>query len=134
MQGRQERLAQLIEQLLKDNWTQTTLAEAIGVDFSTVYRWLKGKTIPETDSKNFRQLAKLSGGDSRTLQLYLDGEISLSAYRQGLERKPVEKVKSSKILASETIKKEVLAKIYLLDPVDIAEIISTSVTFLAKRA
>lgn len=134
IQGRQERLAQLIEQLLKDNWTQTTLAEAIGVDFSTVYRWLKGKTIPETDSKNFRQLAKLSGGDSRTLQLYLDGEISLSAYRQGLERKPVEKVKSSKILASETIKKEVLAKIYLLDPVDIAEIISTSVTFLAKRA
>jgi transcriptional regulator with XRE-family HTH domain len=133
IQGRQERLAQLIEQLLKDGWTQTTLAEGIGVDFSTVYRWLKGKTIPETDSKNFRQLAKLSGGDSRTLQLYLDGEISLSAYRQGLERKPVEKVKSSKILASETIKKEVLAKIYLLDPVDIAEIISTSVTFLAKR-
>ncbi len=134
IQGRQERLAQLIEQLLKDGWTQTTLAEGIGVDFSTVYRWLKGKTIPETDSKNFRELAKLSGGDSRTLQLYLDGEISLSAYRQGLERKPVEKVKSSKILASETIKKEVLAKIYLLDPVDIAEIISTSVTFLAKRA
>lgn len=134
IQGRQERLAQLIEQLLKDGWTQTTLAEGIGVDFSTVYRWLKGKTIPETDSKNFRQLAELSGGDSRTLQLYLDGEISLSAYRQGLERKRVEKVKSSKILASETIKKEVLAKIYLLDPVDIAEIISTSVTFLAKRA
>ncbi len=134
MQERQDRLAQLVEQLLKDGWTQTTLAEAIGVDFSTVYRWLKGKTIPETDSKNFQRLAKLSGGDSKMLQLYLDGEISLSEYCQGLERKPLEKVKSGKTLSSEMIKKEVLAKIYSLDPLDIADIISTSVAFLAKRA
>ncbi len=134
MQERQDRLAQLVEQLLKDGWTQTTLAEGIGVDFSTVYRWLKGKTIPETDSKNFQRLAKLSGGDSKMLQLYLDGEISLSEYCQGLERKPLEKVKSGKTLSSEMIKKEVLAKIYSLDPLDIADIISTSVAFLAKRA
>ncbi|MBW4628985.1 MAG: helix-turn-helix domain-containing protein [Brasilonema octagenarum HA4186-MV1] len=134
MQKRQERLIHLIEQLLKDGWTRTTLSQAIGVDFSTVYRWLKGKTIPETDSKNFQQLAKLSGIDSKTLQLYLDGEISLSAYREGLERTLVDQVKISKTLTSEMIKKEVLAKIYSLDPVDIAEVISISVAFLAKRA
>jgi transcriptional regulator with XRE-family HTH domain len=134
IQKRQERLIHLIEQLLKDGWTRTTLSQAIGVDFSTVYRWLKGKTIPETDSKNFQQLAKLSGIDSKTLQLYLDGEISLSAYREGLERTLVDQVKISKTLTSEMIKKEVLAKIYSLDPVDIAEVISISVAFLAKRA
>jgi transcriptional regulator with XRE-family HTH domain len=134
IQKRQERLIHLIEQLLKDGWTRTTLSEVIGVDFSTVYRWLKGKTIPEIDSKNFQQLAQLSGGDSKTLQLYLDGEISLSAYREGLERTLVEKVKISKTLTSDMIKKEVLAKIYSLDPVDIAEVISISVAFLAKRA
>ena len=99
-----------------------------------MYRWLKGKTIPETDSKNFQQLAKLSGIDSKTLQLYLDGEISLSAYREGLERTLVDQVKISKTLTSEMIKKEVLAKIYSLEPVDIAEVISISVAFLAKRA
>ena len=131
MQERQNRLAQLIEQLLQEGWTQTTLATAIGVDFSTVYRWLKSKTIPECDSKNFRQLAKLSGGNTRSLQFYLDGKISLLAYRQGLENKPLEKVKNDKSSASDQIKKEVLAKIYLLDPVDIAEVISSSVAFLA---
>ncbi|NMG11722.1 XRE family transcriptional regulator [Brasilonema sp. UFV-L1] len=134
MQRRQERLTHLIEQLLEDGWTQTALAQKVGVDFSTVYRWLKGKSIPETDSKNFQKLANLSGGDSKTLQLYLDGEISLSAYRQGLEIKLVDQEKISKTSTSEMIKKEVLAKIYSLDPADIAEVISRSVTFLAKRA
>lgn len=133
MQERQNRLAKLIEQLLQEGWTQTTLAEAIGVDFSTVHRWLKSKTIPEPDSKNFRQLAKLSGGNSRSLQLYLDGEMSLSAYRQGLDKKLSEEVKNSKSSATERIKKEVLAKIYSLDPVDIAEVISSSVAFLARQ-
>jgi len=132
MQERQNRLAQLIEQLLQEGWTQTTLAAAIGVDFSTVYRWMKSKTLPEPDSKNFRQLAKLSGGNSRSLQLYLDGEISLSAYRQGLEKKPLEEVKSGKTSTAERIKKEVLAKIYSLEPLDIAEVISSSVAFLAN--
>ncbi|WP_211176525.1 helix-turn-helix domain-containing protein [Brasilonema sp. UFV-L1] len=134
IQRRQERLTHLIEQLLEDGWTQTALAQKVGVDFSTVYRWLKGKSIPETDSKNFQKLANLSGGDSKTLQLYLDGEISLSAYRQGLEIKLVDQEKISKTSTSEMIKKEVLAKIYSLDPADIAEVISRSVTFLAKRA
>jgi DNA-directed RNA polymerase specialized sigma24 family protein len=45
LQQRQHRLVQLIEQLLLEGWTQTTLAEAMDVDFSTVYRWLKGKTV-----------------------------------------------------------------------------------------
>ena len=132
MQERQNRLAELIEQLLQEGWTQTTLAVAIGVDFSTVYRWLKSKTIPEPDSKNFRQLAKLSGGNSRSLQLYLDGEISLSAYRQGLEKKPSESGKNCTQSTSDLTKQEVLAKIYSLEPLDIAEVISLSVAFLAK--
>ncbi len=134
MQERQKRLAQLIEQLLQDGWTQTTLSEAIGVDFTTVYRWLKGKNIPEADSKNFQRLAKVTGGDSASLQLYLDGEISLSTYCQGLEKEQVEGIKKRKILTSEQIKREVLAQIYLLEPADIAEVISTSVAFLIKRA
>ena len=129
---RQKRLTQLIELLLKDGWTQSALASAIGVDFSTVYRWLKGKTIPESDSKNFRQLAKLSGGNTTTLQLYLDGEISLSVYRRSLEEMAMGQASVSKRVGSEKVKKEVLAKIYSLDPDDIAEIISSSVTFLAK--
>lgn len=133
MQEHQNPLAQLIEQLLQEGWNQTALAAAVGVDISTVYRWLKSKTIPEPDSKNFRQLAKLSGGNSRSLQLYLKGEISLSAYRQGLEKKPSESVKNDKSPASERIKKEVLAKIYSLDPVDIAEVISSSVAFLVGQ-
>lgn len=129
---RQKRLTQLIELLLKDGWTQSALASAIGVDFSTVYRWLKGKTIPESDSKNFRQLAKLSGGNNTTLQLYLDGEISLSVYRRSFEETAMGQASGSKRVGSEKVKKEVLAKIYSLDPDDIAEIISSSVTFLAK--
>ncbi len=129
---RQKRLTQLIELLLKDGWTQSALASAIGVDFSTVYRWLKGKTIPESDSKNFRQLAKLSGGNTTTLQLYLDGEISLSVYRRSFEETAMGQASGSKRVGSEKVKKEVLAKIYSLDPDDIAEIISSSVTFLAK--
>lgn len=129
---RQKRLTQLIELLLKDGWTQSALASAIGVDFSTVYRWLKGKTIPESDSKNFRQLAKLSGGNNTTLQLYLDGEISLSVYRRSLEEMAMGQASVSKRVGSEKVKKEVLAKIYSLDPDDIADIISSSVAFLAK--
>ncbi|RAM49110.1 MAG: XRE family transcriptional regulator [Hapalosiphonaceae cyanobacterium JJU2] len=134
MQERQKRLAQLIEQLLQEGWTQTTLSEALSVDFTTVYRWLKGKTVPEADSKNFQRLAKVTGGDSASLQLYLDGEISLLAYRQSLEEQQVEDIKKRKSLTPEQIKREVLAQIYLLDPADIAEVISTSVAFLAKQA
>lgn len=134
MQERQKRLAQLVEQLLKDGWTQTTLSEALGVDFTTVYRWLKGKTVPEADSRNFQRLAKVTGSDSESLQLYLDGEISLSTYCQGLEKQKLQGIKKRKTLSSEEIKREVLAQIYLLDPADIAEVISTSVAFLIKRA
>jgi transcriptional regulator with XRE-family HTH domain len=126
-------LNQLIEQLLEEGWTQSSLANAIGVDFSTVYRWLKGKTKPETDSKNFRQLAKVSGGTPRTLQLYLDGEISLSVYRYGLENKGVVDVKNDNMSSNERIKAEVLDKIYALDPADIADVISSTVAFLANR-
>jgi transcriptional regulator with XRE-family HTH domain len=129
---RHKRLTQLIELLLEEGWTQSALASAIGVDFSTIYRWLKGKTIPESDSKNFRQLAKLSGGSTRTLQLYLDGEISLSVYRSGSEEMAAGQASDRKKTGSEKIKKEVLAKIYSLEPDDIADIISSSVAFLAK--
>jgi hypothetical protein len=76
-------------------------------------------------------LARVSGGDSASLQLYLDGKIPLSVYRQ---EKSTEDAKKAKILATERIKKEVLEKIRLLDSADIAEIITTSVAFLAKRA
>ncbi|MCM0593858.2 MAG: helix-turn-helix transcriptional regulator [Gloeotrichia echinulata DEX184] len=134
MQERQKRLAQLIEHLLQDGWTQTTLSETIGVGFTTVYRWLKGKNIPEADSRNFKRLAKVTGSDSASLQLYLNGEISLSTYCQGLEKEQVEGIKKRKILTSEEIKREVLAQIYLLEPADIAEVISTSIAFLIKRA
>ncbi|WP_071192137.1 helix-turn-helix transcriptional regulator [Trichormus sp. NMC-1] len=134
MQERQKRLAQLIEQLLQERWTQTTLSEAIGVDFTTVYRWLKGKAIPETDSKNFLRLAKLSGGNSELLQLYLDGKISLSIYRQSLESNSLINTRNSKKRPSEEIKQELLAQISMLDSADIAEVITTSVTFLKQRA
>jgi transcriptional regulator with XRE-family HTH domain len=134
MQERQKRLAQLIEQLLQERWTQTTLSEAIGVDFTTVYRWLKGKAIPETDSKNFLRLAKLSGGNSELLQLYLDGKISLSIYRQSLESNSLINTRNSKKHPSEEIKQELLAQISMLDSADIAEVITTSVTFLKQRA
>ncbi len=89
--------------------------------------------MPDPDSKNFRQLARLSGGNARTLQLYLDGEISLSVYRHGLEKKGAVNVKDSKRPGSDEIKAEVLAKIYALDPVDIADVISSTVAFLAKQ-
>ena len=133
-QERQSRLAQLIEHLLQSGWTQTTLAQSIGVDFSTVYRWMKGKTIPEFDSKNFRQLAKLSGGNPRKLQLYLDGEILLSDYLKGSQAKPKMEMKEHDKMNAEEIKKEVLAKICLLDPPDIAEIISRTAMFLAQHS
>lgn len=133
LQDRQKRLIQLIEQLLEEGWTQSSLAESVGVDFSTVYRWLKGKTIPDADSKNFRQLAKVSGGNPRTLQLYLDGEISLSVYRHGLEKSTKTQIKDNKRSSSEDIKTEIIAKIRSLEPSDIAEVISSSVAFLANQ-
>ncbi|MCO5799728.1 MAG: helix-turn-helix transcriptional regulator [Dolichospermum sp. OL03] len=136
MQKRHQRLVELIEHLLKEGWTQTTLSVEIGVDFSTVYRWLKGKAIPETDSKNFLRLAKLSGGDSETLQQYLEGYISLSTYLQNfdLDKNSLNTVTTSNKYPVEQIKKEVMTRIYTLDPADIADIINTSVTFLAKSS
>ncbi|GAB1542042.1 hypothetical protein NUACC21_47160 [Scytonema sp. NUACC21] len=133
VQVRQQRLSQLIKKLLEDGWTQSSLAEAVGVDFSTVHRWLKGKTIPESDSKNFRQLAKVSGGNPMTLQLYLDGEISLLIYRNGLEKKVTLATRNDSNSDSEDVKKEVLDKIYTLNPKDIAEVISLTVAYLAKQ-
>jgi hypothetical protein len=62
----------------------------------------------------------------------LDGEISLSVYQRGLDEVAIGQVSGSKKIGSEKIKKEVLAKIYSLDPDDIADIISSSVAFLAK--
>ncbi|WP_242039725.1 helix-turn-helix domain-containing protein [Anabaena sphaerica] len=134
MQKRQKRLVELIEYLLQAGWTQTTLSVEIGVDFSTVYRWLKGKAIPETDSKNFLCLAKLSGGDSETLKQYLDGYISLSTYLKNfdLAENSLNNATVDTKYPVEQIKEEVLARIYTLDPVDIADIISTSVAFLAE--
>ncbi|HAZ44449.1 MAG TPA: transcriptional regulator [Cyanobacteria bacterium UBA11369] len=133
LQERQNRLTQLIEHLLQEGWTQSDLAQALDVDFSTVHRWLRGKTIPDPDSKNFRRLAKVSGGNSRKLQLYLDGEISLSIYRNGLDKKAIFEVKTREKSNSEQLKKEILAKICTLDPIDIAEIISSSVVLLANQ-
>ncbi|HEY9849160.1 MAG TPA: helix-turn-helix transcriptional regulator [Leptolyngbyaceae cyanobacterium] len=133
LQDRQKRLTQLIEQLLKEGWTQSSLANAFGVDFSTVHRWLRGKTIPEFDSKNFRQLARVSGGNAATLQLYLDGEISLLEYRNGFEKKTSELKDNNKKSSSDDIKREILAKIKALEPADIADVISLSAAFLANQ-
>lgn len=131
LQARQKRLTQLIEQLLEEGWTQSSLANAFGVDFSTVHRWLRGKTIPESDSKNFRQLARVSGGTAATLQLYLNGEISLLEYRNGFEKKITSD--SSKPSGSDDIKREILAKIKALEPSDIVDVISSSAAFLANQ-
>lgn len=134
LQDRQKRLTQLIEHLLEEGWTQSSLANAFAVDFSTVHRWLRGKTIPESDSKNFRQLARVSGGSAATLQLYLNGEISLIEYRNGFEKKMTSEVKdSNKPSGSDDIKREILAKIKALDPADIVEVISSSAAFLANQ-
>lgn len=133
MQERQKRLSQLIEQLLQQGWTQKKLAEKIGVDSTTVYRWLKAKVIPEADSKNFFRLANLSGGDSESLQQYLDGHISLSTYFQGSENSSLNHAKNFKNRPVEDIKKEVLAQIIMLEPSDILEVISKSVDFLATK-
>lgn len=133
LQDRQKRLTQLIKQLLEEGWTQSSLANSFGVDFSTVHRWLRGKTIPDPDSKNFRRLAQVSGGNVKTLQLYLEGEISLSVYRQGLENRDIVETNNSNRSSSEQIKSEILAKIKALDPVDIAEVISSSAAFLANQ-
>lgn len=133
MQERQKQLAQLIEQLLQEGWTQKRLAEKIGVDSTTVYRWLKAKVIPEADSKNFLRLAKLSGGDSESLQQYLDGYISLSTYRQGWENSPLNHARKLKNRPVEEIKEEVLAQITLLEPADILDVISRSADFLAAK-
>jgi transcriptional regulator with XRE-family HTH domain len=134
IQARQNRLVQLMGQLLQDGWTQTSIAEFVGVEFSTVYRWLKGKTIPEQESRNFQRLAKLSGGNPKTLQQYLDGEITLSAYRQGVENKLLAEINNQSTSTNEKIKQEVIAKIRLLEPSEIAEVISLTAAFLAKQA
>ncbi|BDA74522.1 hypothetical protein DSM106972_087190 [Dulcicalothrix desertica PCC 7102] len=134
IQARQNRLVQLMEQLLQDGWTQTGIAEFIGVEFTTVYRWVKGKTVPEPESRNFEKLARLSGGTSQTLQKYLDGEITLSVYRQGVAGRMMTQVKKrSSKPSNEKIKQEVLAKIRLLEPAEIAEIISVTAAFLAQQ-
>jgi transcriptional regulator with XRE-family HTH domain len=134
IQARQNRLVQLMEQLLQDGWTQTGIAEFIGVEFTTVYRWVKGKTVPEPESRNFEKLARLSGGTSQTLQKYLDGEISLSVYRQGVAGRVMTQVKKRSKPSNEKIKQEVLAKIRLLEPAEIAEIISVTAAFLAQQS
>jgi transcriptional regulator with XRE-family HTH domain len=129
---RQRRLTVLLEHLTDEGWTQSTLAEALGVDFTTVYRWSKGKTVPEVESRNFRRLAALTGGDDTSLELYLTGQIPLTAYRQGKQKLQTDEVQHQ-ILSPEKIKQQLLAQIYMLDPVDIADVISNSVAFLAKR-
>ena len=130
----QERLSKLIEYLLSNGWSQKDLSQVIGVDISTLYRWSKGKTVPEQDSKNFYQLAKVSGGNPLGLQLYLEGKISLSDYCDGNYQSIEEEVKSKKNLASQELKTEILLKIRSLEPVDIAEIISSLATYLVKKS
>lgn len=132
LQARQNRLVHLMEQLLQDGWTQTSIAEFVGVEFSTVYRWLKGKTVPEPESRNFQRLAKLSGGTPKNLQLYLNGEITLSSYFEAAGQFTAETNKSCQS-PNEKIKQEVLAKIRLLEPSEMAEIISLTAAFLAQQ-
>ncbi len=129
----QTRLAELIGYLISNGWSQKDLSQVIGVDFSTLYRWSKGKNVPEQDSKNFYQLAKVSGGTPIGLQLYLEGKISLSNYCEGDYQLIEEEVNNNKSLANQEVKKEILLKIRSLEPVDIAEIISSLATYLVKK-
>ena len=129
--NRHQRLVQLLEQLLSTGWSQSSLAQTLDVDYSTVYRWLRSQSVPEEDSKNFYNLAKLCGSKPRGLELYLGGEITLEEYRQGdYDQTKVPQKKQKNTLK---IKADVLAKIYSLDPVDIADIISLSAAYLAKQ-
>ncbi len=130
----QTRLAELIGYLLSNGWSHKELSQAIGVDISTLYRWSKGKTVPEQDSKNFYQLAKVSGGTNRGLQLYLEGKISLSDYCEGNYQSIEEDVNNNKRLASLELKKEILLKTRSLETVDIVEIIASLATYLSKKA
>ena len=130
----QTRLAELIGYLISNGWSQKDLSQVIGIDFSTLYRWSKGRNIPDKDSKNFYQLAKVSGGNPLGLQLYLEGKISLSDYCEGNYQSMEEEVKSKKNLASQELKTEILLKIRSLEPVDIAEIISSLATYLVKKS
>ncbi|MFB2836873.1 helix-turn-helix domain-containing protein [Floridanema evergladense] len=125
------RLVCLLDQLLSEGWNQTTLAGAIGVSQPTINRWLAQKNLPEVNSNNFRALAKVSGGDARSLQLYLDGQISLNEYRRGVG---VENATfASSHHNSEQIKAQILAAIPMLEPADIAEVISFSVKALTSH-
>jgi transcriptional regulator with XRE-family HTH domain len=133
MQERQKRLAELIEHLLEEGWTQKKLAERIGVDTTTVYRWLKAKVVPEAESKNFLRLAKVSGGDSESLQEYLNGHISLSAYRQRWENSPLNYANTFKNRPVEEIKQDLLDQIIQLETADILDVISRSATLLAEK-
>lgn len=128
---RHHRLVQLLEQLLSEGWSQSSLAKTLSVDFTTVYRWLKGQSVPEEDSKNFHNLAKLCGSKPRGLELYLTGDITLEEYRKG-DYEPTQ-APAKKKKNAEKIKAEVLSKIYSLDPIDIAEIIASSAAYLARQ-
>lgn len=132
-----EKLAELIKHLTSSGWSLKDLSDLVGVDSSTMCRWSKGKTIPEQDSKNFYQLAKVSGGSAVGLQLYLEGKISLSSYCNrdyiAVEEKIEKKIKINENLVSQELKIEILSKIRSLDPVDIAEVIASSLTYLVKK-
>lgn len=98
VETRHHRLVQLLEQLLSEGWSQSSLAKTLYVDFTTVHRWLKGQSVPEEDSKNFHNLAKLCGSKPRGLQLYLAGEITLEEYRQGNYDPAIAPAKKRKML------------------------------------
>ena len=121
-------LVQLIKRQLSQGWNQTQLAKAVGVSPPTIGRWLKGENLPDTNSNNFKSLARVTGGTARSLLDYLDGKISLDEYLSGM---------SAKVSANGTKprrnREEIQADILLLDPADIAAVIAFSADALAKR-
>ncbi len=126
------RLRKLLEQLFEQSeWNQTTLAREIGVSRPTIIRWLQGKNLPDPGTNNFRELARSSGGSSQTLELYLDGVISLEEYRLFTVTGVIEGIDSDvSHTTSELPLAEILTMIAKLKPQDIADVISSSAALL----
>jgi transcriptional regulator with XRE-family HTH domain len=68
----QMKRTKLVEARLKRHWSQAEAAEAVGVDYLTLYRWEAGKSTPR--GYNLRSLCEVYG--LTAAELGLDGEVS----------------------------------------------------------
>lgn len=77
----------LIEARLKKHWSQFEAAEAIGIDYNTLYRWEAGKSTPR--GYNLRQLCAAYGMTAAELGLE-PRELASCESKQITESVPVE--------------------------------------------